>query len=244
MIARSGIESRRGAERIIAEGRVTVNGEAVFSPATNVCETDRITLDGKPLPGIEPPRLWRYHKPTGLVTTRRDEKGRMTVFDNLPPALPRVMSIGRLDLTSEGLLLLTNDGGLKRFIEHPATGWIRRYRVRAFGRVEESRLERLRKGMVREGSQFGPMQIEIDSRKGHNSWLTVGLRQGRNREVRRAMEAIGLTVNRLIRVSFGPFQLGDLPPGRVREVRRRVLRDQVGQLEQFQEQPQRLSGVE
>ncbi|MEM9784002.1 MAG: pseudouridine synthase [Pseudomonadota bacterium] len=227
-IARAGVASRRDAERLIEAGRVSVNGRRIESPALNVTPADRVAVDGKPLAEPEPPRLWRYHKPAGLVTTARDEQGRPTVFDRLPPEMPRVMSIGRLDLTSEGLLLLTNDGALKRRLELPATGWLRRYRVRVHGAPTDASLEPLTRGMVVDGERFQPMGVAIDRQQGANAWLTVSLREGRNREIRRAMEAVGLGVNRLIRLSYGPFQLGDLQAGAVEEVRPRVLRDQLG----------------
>ena len=238
VMARAGVESRRGAERMIVEGRVAVNGQVISSPAFNVSDRDRISVDGRPIPRREPPRLWRHHKPVGLVTSARDEKGRSTVFDRLPPHMPRVMPVGRLDLNSEGLLLLTNDGGLKRWLEHPSTGWMRKYRVRAFGEPDETRLKGLSSGMTVDGVRFGPIDVEIDSRKGGNSWLTVGLRQGRNREIRRALDSVGLKVNRLIRISFGPFRLGDLQPGEVQEVRRRVLRDQIGAFNRLEGVPE------
>jgi 23S rRNA pseudouridine2605 synthase len=204
----------------------------------NVLPSDRIFVDGKELRPPEPARLWLYHKPLGLVTTTRDEKGRTTIFDELPPELPRVMSVGRLDLNSEGLLLLTNDGGLKRKLELPSTGWLRKYRVRVNGRPEEKIFEPLRKGIVIEGEKFQPMQISLDRQQGANAWLTVGLREGKNREIRRAMEAVSLSVNRLLRVSYGPFQLGNLKSGEVEEVRRKVLRDQLGlDAESFEEAP-------
>jgi 23S rRNA pseudouridine2605 synthase len=228
VLARAGVASRREAERIVAAGRVAVNGRVIDSPALNVTAKDRITLDGAPLAAAEPPRLWLYHKPPGLVTTARDEKGRPTVFDNLPEGLPRVMSVGRLDITSEGLLLLTNDGEIKRRLELPSTGWSRKYRVRLHGRPDDAAFEPLRRGLTVDGERFRPMAVTLDRQQGANAWATVTLREGRNREVRRAMEAIGLTVNRLIRVSYGPFQLGDLAPGAVSEVRPRVLRDQLG----------------
>lgn len=228
VLARAGVASRREAERMIAEGRVRVNGRLLDSPALNVTDADRIEVDRRPVAAAEPPRLWRYHKPTGLVTTERDEKGRATVFDRLPPEMPRVMSIGRLDLNSEGLLLLTNDGALKRRLELPSTGWLRRYRVRVHGRPDETGLDRLRRGVTLDGERFRPMQVALDRQQGGNAWLTLGLREGRNREVRRAMEAIGLPVNRLIRISYGPFQLGELAAGAVEEVRGRVLADQLG----------------
>jgi 23S rRNA pseudouridine2605 synthase len=227
-IARAGLASRRAAEAMIAEGRVTVNGRTLTSPALDVGPADRITVDGRPLPEAEPVRLWRYHKPTGLITTASDQRGRPTVFDNLPPDLPRVMSVGRLDIASEGLLLLTNDGDLKSRLESPKTGWLRRYRVRAMGNPDDAALEPLRRGITVDGERFRPMTVTLDRQQGANVWLTVGLREGRYREVRRALDAIGLAVNRLIRLSYGPFQLGDLAPGAVDEIRPRVLRDQLG----------------
>ena len=228
VLARAGIASRRDAEAMITEGRVTVNGRKVLSPALNVLPKDRITVDGQEVGEPEPPRLWLYHKPTGLVTTARDEKGRETVFENLPAELPRVMSVGRLDLNSEGLLLLTNDGEIKRRLELPDTGWLRKYRVRVKGTASEQTLEPLRKGISIDGENFQPMEVVFDRQQGANAWLTVGIREGKNREIRRAMEHIGLTVNRLLRISYGPFRLGTLKPGEVEEVRPRVFRDQLG----------------
>ncbi|GAB4264342.1 MAG: hypothetical protein Kow0013_11510 [Pararhodobacter sp.] len=228
VLARAGVASRRAAETMIAEGRVAVNGKTIESPALNVGPKDRITVDGQPLGKPEPTRVWLYHKPVGLVTSERDEKGRDTVFDALPEGMPRVMSIGRLDLNSEGLLLLTNDGGLKRRLELPATGWLRKYRVRVNGAPTDAMLDPLRKGVTIDGERFQPMMVVIDRQQGANAWLTVGIREGRNREIRRAMESVGLTVNRLIRTAYGPFQLGDLQPGAVEELRPRVLRDQLG----------------
>lgn len=228
VIARAGITSRREAEKLIEAGRVTVNGEVITRAALNVTPSDKIVVNGKPLDAPEPARLWLYHKPTGLVTTTRDEQGRATIFDDLPEDLPRVMSVGRLDLNSEGLLLLTNDGAVKRQLELPSTGWLRKYRVRVNGRVTEPQLEPLRKGITADGEDFQPMIVTLDRQIGANAWLTIGLREGKNREIRRAMEAVGLVVNRLIRVSYGPFQLGQLKPGEVEEIKRRVLRDQLG----------------
>src|SRR6056297_3491445 len=228
VIARAGLASRREAERMIEARRVAVNGRVIDRAALNVTSGDRITVDGRPLDAPEPPRLWLYHKPTGLVTTTRDEQGRQTIFDALPDDLPRVMSVGRLDINSEGLLLLTNDGGVKRKLELPSTGWLRRYRVRVNGRPEDATFEPLRKGLTLDGEQFQPMQVTLDRQQGANAWVTVAIREGKNREVRRAMEAVGLSVNRLIRVSYGPFQLGQLKPGEVQEIRPRVLRDQLG----------------
>ncbi len=228
VIARAGLASRREAERMIEAGRVSVNGTVIDRAALNVTDSDRVEVDGKALGAAPDPRLWLYHKPAGLVTTTKDEQGRPTIYDDLPEDLPRVMSVGRLDLNSEGLLLLTNDGGLKRKMELPATGWLRRYRVRVKGRPNDDALQPLRDGIEVEGQRFQPMSVTIDRQQGANAWLTVGLREGKNREVRRAMADVGLSVNRLIRVSYGPFQLGQLKPGDVQEIRPRVLRDQLG----------------
>ncbi len=228
-LARAGVASRRGAEAMITEGRVSVNGKTIDSPALNVTAKDRIIVDGAPLDAPEPAKVWRYYKPTGLVTSERDEKGRATVFDELPEDMPRVMSIGRLDLNSEGLLLLTNDGGLKRRLELPSTGWLRRYRVRINGEPTEDMLTPLRKGIQIDGENFQPMEVSLDRQQGANAWVTVGLREGKNREIRRAMSHIGLYVNRLIRVSYGPFRLEGLRPGQVEPVRARVLREQLGE---------------
>ncbi|MCB6178170.1 pseudouridine synthase [Rhodobacter sp. Har01] len=229
VLSRRGVASRREAERLIALGEVTVNGRVIDSPALNVTPRDRITISGHPLPAEEPPRLWLYYKPEGLVTSASDEKGRDTVFDHLPEDMPRVMSVGRLDLNSEGLLLLTNDGELKRKLELPSTGWLRKYRVRVNGTPTEAQLDPLRRGITVEGERFQPMQVTLDRVQGANAWLTVGLREGKNREIRRAMSAIDLYVNRLIRISYGPFRLNELQPGQVEEVRPRVLRDQLGE---------------
>ncbi|PZR01013.1 MAG: pseudouridine synthase [Cereibacter sphaeroides] len=228
VLSRAGIASRREAERLIELGQVTVNGRVITSPALNVTTADKITVAGKPVAEPDSARLWLYYKPEGLVTSAADEKGRETVFDNLPAEMPRVMSVGRLDLNSEGLLLLTNDGELKRRLELPSTGWLRKYRVRVKGNPVDPDLEPLRKGITIEGEKFQPMIVSLDRIQGANAWLTIGLREGKNREIRRAMTAIGLTVNRLIRVSYGPFRLGDLQPGDVEEVRGKVLRDQLG----------------
>jgi 23S rRNA pseudouridine2605 synthase len=227
-LARAGVASRREAERMIQAGRVRVNGRRLTSPALNVTQRDVILVDGKPLAEAEPARLWRYNKPSGLVTTARDEQGRTTVFDRLPQELPRVMPVGRLDLTSEGLLLLTNDGELKRRLELPSTGWLRKYRVRVHGVPTDATVAPLIRGLTIDGERFQPMTVTIDRQKGANAWLTIGLREGRNREIRRAVEAIGLEVNRLIRTSYGPFQLGDLATGAVEEVRSKVLAEQIG----------------
>jgi len=228
VIARAGLASRREAERMIAEGRVSVNGAKIDSPALNVTASDKITVNGKVVGTPDEPRIWLYHKPSGLVTTTKDEQGRKTIFDALPPEMPRVMSVGRLDLNSEGLLLLTNDGGVKRKLELPSTGWLRKYRVRVKGRPTDEMLEPLRKGLVVDGDRFQPMTVNLDRQQGANAWLTIGLREGKNREIRRAVADIGLTVNRLIRVSYGPFQLGQLKQGEVEELRRKVVRDQLG----------------
>ena len=215
VIARAGVASRREAERLIEAGRVTVNGKKIDRAALNVTGADRITVDGKPLNAPEPPRMWLYHKPTGLVTTARDEQGRTTIFDELPEEMPRVMSIGRLDINSEGLLILTNDGGIKRRLELPSTGWLRKYRVRVKGRPSDDTFAPLRKGLTVDGERFQPMTVTLDRQTGANAWATVSLREGKNREIRRAMEAVGLAVNRLIRIAYGPFQLGQLKPGAV-----------------------------
>ena len=238
VLSRAGVASRREAERMIAEGRVKVNGTQIDSPALNVTDRDRIIVDGKPLPQAEAPRLWLYNKPAGLVTSNSDEKGRRTIFDALPEDLPRVMTVGRLDLNSEGLLLLTNDGGIKRRLELPSTGWLRRYRVRINGRPKDEDFEPLRKGLVVDGERFQPMTVALDRQQGANAWLTIGLREGKNREIRRALEDIGYTVNRLLRLSYGPFQLGSLKLGEVEELRPRVVRDQLGlEAEDMEEKP-------
>ena len=228
VLSRAGIASRREAERMIEAGRVSVNGKLIDSPALNVTPDDRIVVDGKTVGEPDAPRLWLYHKPAGLVTTERDEKDRPTVFASLPENLPRVMSVGRLDLNSEGLLLLTNDGEMKRKLELPSTGWLRRYRVRINGSVSEATLDRLRAGITVEGIQYQPMVVTFDRQQGANAWLTVSIREGKNREIRRAMQEVGVAVNRLIRVSYGPFQLANLKQGEVEEIKQRVVRDQLG----------------
>lgn len=227
-LSRAGVASRRDAEKMIAEGRVRVNGKVLDTPAVKVGPGDKVEVDGAEVRLPEMPRLWRYHKPAGLVTSARDEKGRDTVFGALPEDMPRVMSVGRLDLNSEGLLLLTTDGGIKRRLELPTTGWLRKYRVRVKGAPADTDLDPLRKGIEIEGERFQPMDVRLDRQQGANAWLTIGLREGRNREIRRAMEAVGLTVNRLIRIGYGPFRLGDLKPGEVEEVKGKVLREQLG----------------
>ena len=226
-LSRAGVCSRREAERWIAEGRVKVDGAVLTTPATLVTEASVIVVDGKPVSAPERTRLFRYHKPAGLITTAKDTRGRPTVFASLPPGLPRVVSVGRLDLTSEGLLLLTNDGGLARHLELPTTGLIRRYRARVYGAADPAALAKLAQGMTVEGVRYGPIEAKIDSAKGRNAWLTLALTEGKNREVRKVLAALSLTVNRLIRVSYGPFPLGNLTPGSIEEVPPRVLRDQL-----------------
>ena len=228
-IARAGLASRREAEAWIAAGRVVINGEKIKSPARNVTPADRVVVDGKPLPVRERTRLFLFHKTRGLVTTHADPQGRPTVFDALPKHLPRLISVGRLDANTEGLLLLTNDGGLARTLELPATGWTRRYRVRANGTITQLRLDRLRHGIEIDGVTYGPIEAKLDREQGANVWLTFAMREGKNREVKNVLGHLGLAVNRLIRVSFGPFQLGDLPDGEVDEVRTRHLREQLGE---------------
>src|ERR1041384_2032025 len=228
VIARAGLASRREAEAWIAAGRVSVNGAKITSPALNVTRADRIVVDGKPLPGAERTRLFLYHKARGLVTTTSDPQGRPTIFGALPKDLPRLISVGRLDLATEGLLLLTNDGGLARVLELPSTGWLRRYRVRAHGRISAEQLTALRRGISIGGIHYGPIEASIDRVQGSNLWLTFAIREGKNREVKNVLGHLGLAVNRLIRVSFGPFRLGDLPAGAIEEVKTRALRDQLG----------------
>ncbi len=227
-LSRAGIASRRDAEKMIAEGRVRVNGKVIDTPAMKVTSADKILVDGKPVGPPDPPRLWLYHKPTGVVTTDKDEKDRPTIYDALPETMPRVMSVGRLDLNSEGLLILTNDGGVKRQLELPSTGWLRRYRVRINGSVSEAKLDILRAGITVEGVRYQPMDVTFDRQQGANAWLTVAIREGKNREIRRTMQALDVKVNRLIRISYGPFQIGTLAAGEVEEVKQRVVRDQLG----------------
>ena len=227
-MARSGVCSRRDAEEYIRQGRVTVNGEVVSTPAFNVEGTEKVLFDGEALPQKEKTRLWLYYKPTGLVTTHKDKEGRPTVFDNLPLGLPRVISVGRLDLNSEGLLLLTNNGGLSRELELPKNAWSRRYRVRVHGRVDVKKLESLQQGVTIDGVVYGKVTAVVDSITGSNAWLSVTLNEGKNREIRKLMKFIGLEVARLIRVSYGPFQLGSLKKGEVREVPQKVLKEQLG----------------
>ena len=227
-MARSGVCSRRQAEEYIRQKRVSINGEIIVSPAVNVEGSEKILLDGEKLPQPMQTRLWLYHKPAGLVTSHRDEKGRPTVFEHLPAGMPRVISVGRLDLNSEGLLLLTNDGELSRRLELPSNGWSRRYKVRVHGQTTPEKLAELQKGITVEGIAYGPTSAKIESTQGTNSWLSVTLKEGKNREIRKVMKALGLEVSRLIRLSYGPFQLGSLPRGEVREVPAKVLREQLG----------------
>src|SRR6185437_11218575 len=229
VIARAGLASRREAEAWIAAGRVSVNGSVISSPALNVTPSDQIVVDGAPLRARERTRLFVFHKPRGLVTTHSDPEGRDTIFRALPRNLPRLISVGRLDINTEGLLLLTNDGGLARILELPATGWLRRYRVRALGRVQQEALARLGVGITIDGIRYGPIEATLDREQGANVWLTFGIREGKNREVRKVLESLGLTVNRLIRVAFGPFDLGDLDDGAVKEVETSELRTKLGE---------------
>src|SRR5438105_3319296 len=228
VIARSGVCSRRDAEKLITEGRVAVNGQQIATPALNVAADALITVDGKPIREAQPTKLWRYHKPEGLVTTHRDPEGRPTVFSRLPPSMPRTISIGRLDLNSEGLLLLTNDGELARKLELPAQGWVRRYRVRLFGSVTQEQLNRLAQGVTVDGVRYQPVKAELERARGPYAWTIVSLQEGKNREIKRLMEYLGLKVARLIRVSFGPFHLGHLPEGAVAEIPGKVWREQLG----------------
>ena len=227
-LARAGLASRRDAEEMVTQGRVTVNGRVINSPALDITKNDVVMVDGKPLPERERTRLFLYHKPRGLMTTHDDPEGRPTVFENLPEGLPRLISVGRLDFNTEGLLLLTNDGGLARTLELPDTGWLRRYRVRAHGDVTQAQLDELKNGIEIEGVKYGPIEATLERDQGANVWLVFAIREGKNREVRNVCAHLGLEVNRLIRVSYGPFQLGEIPEGQVEEVRSRVLREQLG----------------
>lgn len=229
VIARAGLCSRRDAERLIGEGRVKLNGTVLTSAAATVTARDMVLVDNLALPQKEETRLWRYHKPAGLIVSNNDPQGRPTVFQKLREQLPRVMSIGRLDINTEGLLLLTNDGELARFLELPATGWIRRYRIRAFGHTEDAALRKIEKGVEIEGVRYGPVEAKIERVQGGNSWLTIAIREGKNREVKRICEHLGLQVNRLIRTGFGPFQLGELPRGGIEEVPTRAMKASIGE---------------
>jgi 23S rRNA pseudouridine2605 synthase len=232
VLARRGVASRREVERMIEAGRIVLDGKKIASPATFVTAESRIAIDGKPVEAAERARLWLYHKPKGLITTHRDPQGRATVFDKLPKELPRVISVGRLDFNTEGLLLLTNDGALAHHLESPKTGWIRRYRARAYGDISVEKAESLAKGITVDGVRYGPISLEREAspegRSARNAWYAISLREGKNREIRIVLDHIGLSVNRLIRTSYGPFQLGGLDPGEVREVQPRVLKDAVG----------------
>ncbi|HEX3808439.1 MAG TPA: pseudouridine synthase [Rhizomicrobium sp.] len=228
IIARAGICSRRDAEKLIAEGRVTLDGEKVTAQGMRATELNVVAVDGKPLMEPEAARLWRYHKPNGLVTTHRDPEGRPTVFNNLPKNLPRVVSVGRLDFNSEGLLLLTNDGDLARKLELPAAGWTRKYRVRLFGKVTQAELDKLAEGRTIAGVKYGPVVADLERAKGVHAWASVAIKEGKNREVKRLMESLGLKVSRLIRVQFGPFHLGQLQEGDVEEIAAKVWRESLG----------------
>ncbi len=228
VIARAGVASRREAERWIAEGRVKLEGEPVTTPAINVSPDAAITVDGRPLPRRDVTRLWRYHKPRGVLTTRKDPEGRPTVFDKLPRELGQLVAVGRLDHNSEGLLLFTNDGALARRLELPSNGWIRRYRARVYGRIEPERLKALENGITIEGVRYGPIEAALERQHGANAWVMLALSEGKNREVRRVLEHLGYPVGRLIRVAFGPFLLGNLARGKIEEISRRVLKDQFG----------------
>jgi len=228
VMARAGLCSRRDAEAWILDGRVRVDGKTLESPAFCVTSQNRILVDGKPLPQAENTRLWLYYKPKGLVTTHKDELGRSTIFEALAKDLPRVISVGRLDLNSEGLLLLTNDGELARHLELPSTGWVRRYRVRVHGKVDENELKKLGKGLTIEEIRYGSITAVLDRQQGDNAWLSVSLQEGKNRELRRVFEFLGWPVSRLIRVSYGPFQLGTLTPGEVKAVLPKILKEQLG----------------
>ncbi len=223
LLARAGVASRREVERMIAEGRVAIGGVKVETPATLLASLHGVTVDGKPVKAAAPARLFRYHKPAGLLTTERDPKGRPTIYDRLPNGLPRVMPVGRLDLSTEGLLLLTSDGELKRQLELPSTGVERTYRARIFGEVSQEQLERLIEGVEIEGIRYGAIDANLERRTGRNAWIELKLTEGKNREVRRVLEHLGLKVSRLIRTAYGPFVLGDLPAGAVDEVRQHDL---------------------
>jgi len=228
VIARAGVCSRRDAEKLIDEGKVSVNGKLLTTPAFFVEASDKILVNKKPLPRQVETRLWCYHKPSGLLTSHRDPQGRKTVFEALPENLPRVVSVGRLDINSEGLLLLTTDGALSRKLELPSTAWTRRYRVRAHGKIEQADLDKLGKGIVVDGVKYGGIDATLERIQGHNVWILVAIKEGKNREIRKVFEHLDLKVNRLIRISYGPFQLGDLKVGEVKEISQKIMRDQLG----------------
>jgi 23S rRNA pseudouridine2605 synthase len=228
-MARAGLCSRREAEKWILAGRVRVNNKLLETPAFTVTDRDKVEVDGKVIARKERTRLWLFHKPAGTVTTNQDPEGRKTIYDNLPEDLPRLVSVGRLDINTEGLLLMTNDGGLSRVLELPSTGWLRRYRVRVHGRVKQEELDELQNGIAVEGILYGSIEARIEHEQGTNAWLSVSLREGKNREIKKVFGHLGLEVTRLIRISFGPFQLGDQPAGTIREIRSRMLRDQLGE---------------
>jgi len=230
VMARAGLCSRREAERWIEGGRVTVNGKKLTTPAHTVTDADIVTVDGKPLGDKQESKLWRYHKPAGLIVSHGDPEGRATVFDKMPPEMPRVVSVGRLDINSEGLLLMTNDGQLENLLESPKTGWTRKYRVRVHGNVDPKALAALSKGVTVSGIKYGPITAELETTKdpkAANAWISVSLQEGKNREIRKVMEHMGLSVNRLIRTAYGPFQLGSLPRGGVEEIKRAALRSSL-----------------
>ncbi len=237
VIARAGICSRRDAEKLIEDGKVSVNGKLLTTPAFFVETSDRILVNKKPLPQQVDTRLWCYHKPRGLLTSHRDPQGRKTVFDNLPENLPRVVSVGRLDINSEGLLLLTTDGALSRKLELPSTAWTRRYRVRAHGKIDQAELDKLSKGIAVDGVKYGGIDATLERVQGHNVWILVAIKEGKNREIRKVFEHLGLKVNRLIRISYGPFQLGDLKAGDVKEVPQKIMRDQLGVADKKTDKP-------
>lgn len=236
-LARAGVASRRDAEKMIEAGRVSVDGKKITSPALNVTAANVIAVDGKPIAAAEETRVWRYHKKAGLLTTNKDPEGRETIFEKLPPELPRVVTVGRLDYNTEGLLLLTNDGELARHLELPANAWLRHYRVRVYGKINAKKLKELEDGVTIDGVKYDSVKVEVENEKeeGANQWLAVTIKEGKNREVRKIMEHVGLQVTRLIRVSFGPFQLGKLPRGGIEEVPRRILRDSLGKFFQKDE---------
>jgi len=228
VIARAGICSRRGAEELILSGKVSVNGQIITSPALNVTDGDMVQVNGQPLAFKEKTRIWRYHKPAGLITSHHDDKGRATVFDSLPDTLPRVISVGRLDFNSEGLLLLTNDGEAARYMENPATAWRRKYKVRVHGKITPDILQKMEKGVVYKGIHYGKAEVSFTKQQGTNAWLEITLKEGKNREIRKICEAVGLTVTRLIRLSYGPFLLGNLPKGAVEEINGKAVRESLG----------------